>query len=123
MEQTSATSSPPAAKRIHITPWQEAIDQLQKILEPDEYQELSRIQSLEDMIEATQKQTAWYQKRRLPRLMSRLQPMIEVVRSFSGAIDMFVQANPSISALVWGSLKFVFEVSQDLALKALPNSS
>lgn len=41
----------------------------------------------------------------------RLFTFLESVQQFSSVVDTFVSSNPSIAALVWGSIKFTFLVS------------
>lgn len=40
----------------------------------------------------------------------KLLPCLESLNRFSSVIDTFIQSNPTISGLVWGSLKFLLQV-------------
>jgi hypothetical protein len=40
----------------------------------------------------------------------KLSPCLGSINRFSSVIDTFIQSNPTISGLVWGSLKFLLQV-------------
>ena len=50
-------------------------------------------------------------KRRSRGVATRLFGFLESVQQFSSIVDTFVSSNPSIAALVWGSVKFAILVS------------
>lgn len=50
-------------------------------------------------------------QRRGPSVATRLHPLLASVRDFSSVIDTFVSSNPSIAALIWGSVKLTMDVS------------
>jgi hypothetical protein len=45
-----------------------------------------------------------YRKSSLPRFLTRCNRIIDSLRPFMAAVDVFVQPNPAIACLVWGSV-------------------
>lgn len=43
-----------------------------------------------------------------------LKPFVEGVTRYSAVVDTMVQSDPTVSSLVWGSVKFVLQVSLDV---------
>lgn len=52
-----------------------------------------------------------YSAKRSTRWFTKLEPIVAHLRTFSSAIGYFTQADPTISSLVWGSIKLVLDVS------------
>jgi hypothetical protein len=51
------------------------------------------------------------QDRRGRSIGTRLHSVLQCVRDFSAIIDTFVSSNPTIAALVWGSVKLTIQVT------------
>ena len=76
-------------------------DQFRAIATPT----VSDVVSLTDEVnkkDSSRKSRVWAQ---------RTKGILESVQQYSAVVDTFVQANPAISALVWGSIKFVILVA------------
>ena len=54
------------------------------------------------------------QKRRRTRILTSVKNLSDRLQCFFDVIGIFVQSNPDISALVWGSLRLVLQVSYPL---------
>lgn len=78
------------------------LDELTRISEIGDYDKFSR--SLEAKARKFGRSTT------LTRIITKLNPALEYLKSFSCAINVMVQANPTISCLIWGSLTIVIEV-------------
>ena len=97
---------------LHITysghdKLQEAIDEFKKLLSVQEQRELEQGKPPFNAIEIT---NALNKSKKTAKLVSRCGPLIQSVQQFSGIVDTMIQHNPFISALVWGSIKFLFLV-------------
>ena len=61
------------------------------------------------VIELTSEVSRTY-KFRGQRYITRIEPFLQGVARFSGIVDTFIQCDPKISALIWGSLKLLLMV-------------
>ena len=51
-----------------------------------------------------------YNRSRFQETLRKLDPLFSHIKSFSSIVDVFVQTNPAISGLVWGSLHLAITV-------------
>ena len=86
---------------------QEAIDEFKKLLSVQEQSELEQGKPPFNVIEIT---NALNKPKKTAKLVSRCGPLIQSVQQFSGIVDTMIQHNPVISALTWGSIKFLLLV-------------
>ena len=93
---------------------QDAISEFQAALTPEQKTRLQVVKAVPDFnavltITATlDEENAQRQKRCVT---SRLITLLRSVQQFSAVVDTFVSSNPTIAALVWGSLKLTILVS------------
>jgi hypothetical protein len=90
--------------------WDEALVALRTVLKPNEFRELLNISSLEQLLRSMACVRQQRGQRLLGRMLAKTLPWLEHLKTFSDIIDTFVQTNPQISGLIWGSLKFVLQV-------------
>ena len=64
-----------------------------------------------DVVEVTRKIDETHSKRKSRAFAIRIRGVLESVHQYCSVVDTFVQSEPKIAALVWGSLKFVILVS------------
>lgn len=92
--------------------WSEAIERFRQNVKPEAFAQVVEVRSLENLMKTLSDYKQRYQGKKLPILISRSLPFLENLRSFCGVIDTMIQANPTIAALVWGSLKLILDVFQ-----------
>jgi len=85
----------------------EAIDEFKKLLSVQEKSELEQGKPPFNAIEIT---NALNKSKKTAKLASRCGPFIQSIQQFSGIVDTMIQHNPFISALAWGSVKFLLLV-------------
>lgn len=99
---------------------QEALDDFQAALTVDQRKRLRELETVPDfnaVIKFTTELDAQNAQRRSPSVASRISKVLESVQQFAQIVDTFVSSNPSIAALVWGSVKLTMLVSApDLSL-------
>ncbi|KAI9765585.1 MAG: hypothetical protein M1840_007274 [Geoglossum simile] len=91
-------------------PLRSALRNFQDILSPDQKRDLLAQATVPDaaaVIILTAEIDRENAKRRSRGVATRLFSFLESVQQFSTIVDTFVSSNPSIAALVWGSVKFV----------------
>ncbi|KAI9766767.1 MAG: hypothetical protein M1839_004771 [Geoglossum umbratile] len=94
-------------------PLRSALRDFQDILSPDQKRDLLAQATVSDaaaVIILTAEIDRENAKRRSRGVATRLFSFLESVQQFSTIVDTFVSSNPSIAALVWGSVKFVILV-------------
>ena len=65
---------------------------------------------MDDVLARVSDERKVYDKKMIPTIMRKCNPVLEHVQSFCAVIDTFIQSNPVISGLIWGSLKFILDV-------------
>jgi len=91
-----------------------AIKSFQSCLDPEQRTKLEAIEAVPD---ARAVAVFTYQldqenaKRKSRCVAARISPLLESIQQFSGIVETFVSSNQHIAALVWGSVKFVLQVS------------
>lgn len=94
---------------------QEAIKDFQGALTPDQKRRLHTMKVVPDaaaVITLTAQLDGESQKRQTPGVSGRLYILLQSIQQFSSVVDTFVQSNPAIAALVWGSVKLTILVSR-----------
>jgi hypothetical protein len=94
-------------------PLRSALRDFQDILSPDQKRDLLAQATVPDtaaVIILTAEIDRENAKRRSRGVATRLFSFLESVQQFSTIVDTFVSSNPSIAALVWGSVKFAILV-------------
>lgn len=102
--------------------WQTAWQSYHTTLTDKEKACIENVGSLEELMERLERISQQYRDQRrsnFPNLLARADPFITQIRSFSAIINTFIQSNPDISALVWGSLALVLEASSNLKLESM----
>ncbi|KAF5536865.1 NACHT domain-containing protein [Fusarium mexicanum] len=97
---------------------QNAIDSFRTVLTPEQLAEFENIQSVPDtdaVLVFTAELDLRRQNQRGKSIASRLFPVLQAVHSFTSVIDTFVSSNPTIAALVWGSVKMTMTIMLNVA--------
>ncbi|KAG7434983.1 Vegetative incompatibility protein HET-E-1 [Fusarium oxysporum f. sp. raphani] len=105
---------------------QNAIDSFRTVLTPEQLAEFNSIQSVPDT-DAVLIFTAELDLRRRSQkgksIASRLFPVLQAVHNFTAVIDTFISSNPTIAALVWGSVKLTMQQAFESNLQELRDYS
>lgn len=91
-----------------VDPLQHALREFQDTLNPENLSRLRLVNAKPDaaaVISFTAQLDDANAQRRSRCVASRLFTILESVQQFSGIVETFVSSNPSIAALVWGSVK------------------
>ena len=90
-----------------------ALKQFQDCLTPDQRDQFRAIGSptVADIVSLTDEVNEKDSSRKSRVWAQRTRVILESVQQYSAVVDTFAQANPAISALVWGSIKFVILVA------------
>ncbi|KAF5534767.1 NACHT domain-containing protein [Fusarium napiforme] len=97
---------------------QNAINSFRTVLTPEQLDEFNRIQSVPDtdaVLVFTAELDLQRQNQRGKSIASRLYPVLQAVHNFTSIIDTFVSSNPTIAALVWGSVKMTMMIMLNAA--------
>ena len=73
------------------------------------YSELLKTTSIDEVYDATDKLQKEQAKSGHLRHLSKIEPYLERLRDYSGAIDTLVQAKPDVFALIWGPIKLLIQ--------------
>ncbi|MCJ1267692.1 hypothetical protein MMC22_007578 [Lobaria immixta] len=73
------------------------------------YNEILKITSIDEVYEATDRLQKDQAKTGHLRHLSKIEPYLERLRDYSGAIETLVQAKPDILALIWGPIKLLLQ--------------
>jgi hypothetical protein len=84
------------------------MDQLKK----HEMTLIFQVKTSDDLVRIVAQMQTTNASKPLPRMLTRLAPFLSVMRSFSSVVDTFINSNPSIAALVWGSVKLLLEAGR-----------
>lgn len=93
---------------------EDAIEDFESVLTDNERTSLRHIRTIPDadaVMTFTAELDASNRSRKGRSIASRLHFVLESVREFSATIDTLVSSNPSIAALIWGSIKLTMLVS------------
>lgn len=96
---------------------QNAINSFRTVLTPEQLTEFDCIESVPEtdaFLVFTAELDLRRQNKKGKSIASRLFPVLQAVHSFTSIIDTFISSNPTIAALVWGSVKMTMTVSMRL---------
>ncbi|CZR49525.1 uncharacterized protein FPRO_15884 [Fusarium proliferatum ET1] len=97
---------------------QNAIDSFRTVLTPEQLAEFDCIRSVPEtdaVLVFTAELDLRRQNKKGKSIASRLFPLLQAVHSFTAIIDTFVSSNPTIAALVWGSVKMTMTIMLNAA--------
>ncbi|EXM16537.1 hypothetical protein FOTG_15184 [Fusarium oxysporum f. sp. vasinfectum 25433] len=97
---------------------QDAIDSFRTVLTPEQLAEFDNIQSVPDtdaVLVFTAELDLGRQNQKGKSIASRLFPVLQAVHNFTSIIDTFISSNPTIAALVWGSVKMTMMIMLNAA--------
>ncbi|KAF5978839.1 nacht domain-containing protein [Fusarium coicis] len=97
---------------------QNAINSFRTVLTPEQLAEFECIQSVPDtdaVLVFTAELDLQRQNQKGKSIASRLYPVLQAVHNFTSIIDTFVSLNPTIAALVWGSVKMMMMIMLNAA--------
>ncbi|KAL9129619.1 MAG: hypothetical protein Q9217_001975 [Psora testacea] len=92
-------------------PWSLALHNATKRLDEQDCAQIFLVRGVEDLVRALAQIQSQKQGKPMPRLISRIEPFIAVMKSFSEIISVFVSSDPAIAALIWGSIKVLIELT------------
>ncbi|ERF71684.1 hypothetical protein EPUS_08997 [Endocarpon pusillum Z07020] len=78
------------------------------------YNEILKTTSIDEVYDATDKLQEEQAKNGHLRHLSKIEPYLERLREYSGAIDTFVQTKPNVLALIWGPIKLLIQWTSTL---------
>lgn len=90
--------------------WVAALERYLASLKPKEIQKIEAVTSQQSLLERAKELQKRYGERRITRRLEQVDPFLKTLHSFSEVVKIFLQSNPTVSALVWGSIYFVLEV-------------
>ncbi|KAF2171407.1 hypothetical protein M409DRAFT_50853 [Zasmidium cellare ATCC 36951] len=90
--------------------WVQAIDQYLKTIPREKLKQVKSINSEHSFLELSRKLKDRYATHEVTQLVQRVSPFLTRLHSFSEVIRTFINANPEIASLVWGSVFLVLEV-------------
>jgi hypothetical protein len=78
--------------------------------------------SSEDLLDGLRKLSSLAKHRNKESFLSRISDFAASLQPYLNIVDIMVSSNPQYTALVWGALRFVFQVSipQKLRFKLIP---
>jgi hypothetical protein len=91
----------------------ESLKQFREVLTPEQQNQLQGPGIVPDaatVIRFTAELDAENAKRRSRCVASRLLTVLESIQQFSSIVDTFIQSNPEVAALIWGSVKLALLV-------------
>lgn len=91
--------------------WQQVLDDCKRQVTKDEWKSLKAV-AVEDVRGVIRQQQTQYDNKTLPKWLEKIGNAIDLLRPFMSVVDTFVQADPTTSALVWGSIRAVIEVRE-----------
>lgn len=68
------------------------------------------MRTVDDVVAELLRCDAEYKNRFIPKLLARLDSTFQQLSFFAKSISIYVQSNPEISALIWGSVCVLLEV-------------
>ncbi|KAI1060020.1 hypothetical protein LB506_012623 [Fusarium annulatum] len=97
---------------------QNAISSFRTVLTPEQLAEFDCIESVPEtdaVLVFTAELDLRRQNKKGKSIASRLFPVLQAVHSFTSIIDTFISSNPTIAALVWGSVKMTMTIMLNAA--------
>ena len=78
------------------------------------YSEILKTTTIDEVYDATDKLQKEQAKKGHLRHLSKIEPYLEGLRSYASVIEVFLQANPDIMALIWGPIKLLLQWASTL---------
>ncbi|KAF2437990.1 TPR-like protein [Karstenula rhodostoma CBS 690.94] len=103
-------------------PWNLALSRAESMLRASDCTLVYQVRTCEDLVNALQTYQLQKTSSGFTGLLMRLTPFITRMKTFADAIDVFIQSNPKIAALVWGGIRVLITVvsrSTDLLNKVI----
>jgi hypothetical protein len=91
--------------------WNQAHAYYYASLNDRERRQVEQVGSQQSLLAYTRKLEKQYSSYRVSQYLTKMQTFVAQLVSFSAIINIFVQSDPHISALVWGPLALILEVS------------
>jgi hypothetical protein len=107
---SASTLSISGSTFVTATKWQEACQRCKGLVEPKDVATILSTPTYQHLKTEVEKMEQTYKGRKSAKILERMAPFLEKIRSFSGVVDTAIQANPEVAALVWGGLKLTLEV-------------
>lgn len=89
-------------------------DFLASLRDPDLFNSVSNIKSIDEVYAFTDQLQNDQSKRQGLRNLSKIKPYLDRLKEYAGVIEVFVQAKPDILALIWGPIKLLLQMSDNL---------
>lgn len=91
--------------------WKAAQAKYEKTLSAKELKQIKSVSTKEALLDEAERLNRKYHSRKSARSLTRIHPVIAQIESFSAVIKTFIQADPGVTALVWGSIFFIIELA------------
>ncbi|KAK0630428.1 hypothetical protein B0T17DRAFT_607368 [Bombardia bombarda] len=102
-------ATPTANDPIEIAFLKASQDFKAKLKNQDLYDKILQTRSIDEVYDATDALQREQAKNGRLRHLSKIQPFLERLRDYSGALDTFVQLKPDILSLIWGPIKLIIQ--------------
>ena len=89
-------------------------DFLSSLKDPSIFDSVSKITSSKDVYHFTTQLQHDQSKRQKLRNLNKIKPYLDRLKQYAGVIEVFVQAKPDILALIWGPIKLLLQISDNL---------
>ncbi|KAK2599011.1 hypothetical protein QQS21_005545 [Conoideocrella luteorostrata] len=109
VEMTTLSSSLPTNSLV-ADKWQQAFHRCRHQLDSEDAATFLVVPSYEHAQVSVEAMGKTYKGNKTIKMLERISPLLDNLRSFSSVIYTAVQSNPVISALIWGGIKLVLEV-------------
>jgi hypothetical protein len=93
-----------SAAVLNLTPFEDAMNKAFEKMTQKERDELSALQTIDDVYAETDKIQMEQGQKGLLRNSTKIQPYLLWLQQFSGVIEVFVSIKPSLLALIWVSI-------------------
>ncbi|RDW68838.1 uncharacterized protein DSM5745_08598 [Aspergillus mulundensis] len=95
--------------------FQAAMDEFKTNLDNDKlYAEILAVKSIDEVYDLTDKLQAEQGKKGQLRHLAKIEPFLNRLREYAGVIEVFLQVQPDIMALIWGPIKLLLQWSSVL---------
>lgn len=89
-------------------------DFLTSLKDPSLFNSIATVSSIDEVYAFTTQLQQDQSKRHGLRNLLKIKPFLDRLKEFAGAIDVLVSAKPEILALIWGPIKFLLQMSDNL---------
>jgi len=90
--------------------WNDAWAHYKETLSSKQLEQLRETRDYNSLVGKTRSLRERYNERRITRALDRINRFLSTVNTFSDVVKVFLQADPRVFALIWGSVSFVLEV-------------